>query len=154
MHPASRRYRTALRHYAFLRTVSRILCSPGSPCVKHGWKGAATLQTRALHAIGTASNSPTALAIESAPYSPPVDVLTVWSAPVNRVQSGCICGQMFSMSMELQRLSSMHPRGLGKAWTWEAQKTLKRSRRSVDRSSSSSAPRGTCVLHALRGAQC
>ena len=70
---------------------------------------------RALHAIGTASNPPAALAVESAPYSPPVDVLTVWSAPVNRVQPESICGPMLSMIIGLQRLSSMHPRGLGKA---------------------------------------
>ena len=68
---------------------------------------------RALHAIGTASNSPAALAIKSAPYSPPVDVLMVWSAPVNRVQSESICGPILSMSIGLQRLSSMHPCGLG-----------------------------------------
>ena len=94
-------------------SVLRESCSPGSPCVKHWWKGAATLQMRALHAIGTASNPPAALAIESAPCSPPVDVLTVWSALVNRVQSESICGPMLSMSIGLQRLSSMHPRGLG-----------------------------------------
>ena len=70
---------------------------------------------RALHAIGMASNPPAALAIESAPCSPPVDVLTLWSAPVNRVQSESICGPMLSMIIGLQRLSSMHPRGLGKA---------------------------------------
>ena len=70
---------------------------------------------RALHAIGTVSNPPAALAIESAPYSPRVDVLTVWSALVNRVQSESICGPIFSMSIGLQRLSSMQPRGLGMA---------------------------------------
>ena len=79
------------------------------------FEGVALLQLRSLDANNTAANSPAALAIESAPYSPPVDVLTVWSAPVNRVQSGSICGPMFSMSMGLQRLSSMNPRGLGKA---------------------------------------
>ena len=92
-----------------------LLCSPGRPCVEHWWKGAATLQMRALHAIGTASNPPAALAIESAPYSPRVDMLTVWSALVNRVQSESICGLIFSMSIGLQVLSSMQPRGLGMA---------------------------------------
>ena len=87
----------------------------GRPFVKHWWKGVATLQMRALHAIGTASNPPAALAIESAPYSPPVDVLTVWSAPVNRVQSESICGPIFSMSIGLQRLWPMTPHGLGMA---------------------------------------
>ena len=87
-----------------LLAVGTRICSPGSPCVKHWWKGAARLQIRALHAIGTASEPPASHAFKPAPYSLPVDVLTVWSAPVNRVQSGCICGPMFSMSMELQRL--------------------------------------------------
>jgi hypothetical protein len=88
---------------------------PARRCVKHWWKGVATLQMRALHAIGTASNSPAALAIESVPYSPPVDVLTVCLAPVNRVQSESVCGPTFSMSIGLQRLSSIHPCGLGMA---------------------------------------
>ena len=70
---------------------------------------------RALHAIGTASNPHAALAIESAPYSPRIDVLTVWSAPVNRVQSESICGPILSMNIGLQRLSSMQPHGLGMA---------------------------------------
>ena len=90
-------------------------CSPGSPCVKHWWKGAATLQIRALHAIGTASEPPASQAFKPAPYSPPVHVLTVCSAPVNRVQSESICGPIFSMSIGLQRLSSMPPHGLGMA---------------------------------------
>ena len=42
-----------------------------------GTYSAATLQMRAVHAIGTASNPPAALAIESAPHSPRVDMLTV-----------------------------------------------------------------------------
>ena len=115
----------AILHSAFnffvrdhLRTVATPstsvgLCSPGRPCVKHWWKGAATLQMSALHAIGTASNPPATLAIESAPYSSPVDVLTVCSAPVNRVQSESVCGPIFSMSIGLQRLWPMPPRGLG-----------------------------------------
>ena len=68
---------------------------------------------RALHAIGTASKPPASQAFKPAPYSPPVHVLTVWSAPVNRVQSESICGPIFSMSMGLQRLSLMHPHDLG-----------------------------------------
>ena len=83
-----------LRRYARLRFL-RESCSPGSPCVKHWWKGAARLQIRALHAIGTASESPASHAFKPAPYSLPVDVLTVWSAPVNRVQSDAFVDQCF-----------------------------------------------------------
>ena len=74
---------------------SRGSCSPGSRCVKHWWKGAVTLQIRALRAIGTASKPPASQAFKPAPYSPPVHVLTVCSAPVNRVQSESICGTIF-----------------------------------------------------------
>ena len=95
--------------------VLRESCSPGSPCVKHWWKGAATLQMRALHAIGTASEPPASQAFKTAPYSPPVHVLTVCSAPVNRVQSESICGPIISMSIGLQRLWPMPPHGLGMA---------------------------------------
>ena len=87
----------------------------GRPFVKHWWKGVATLQMRALHAIGTASNPPAALAIESGPYSSPVDVLTLCSALVDRVQSESSCGPMLSMSIGLQMLLSMPPHGLGMA---------------------------------------
>ena len=117
--------RHAVLHSAFiffvrdhLRTVaapstSGSPCSPGRPCVKHWWKGAATLQIRALHAIGTSSKHPASQAFKPAPYSPPVHVLTVCSAPVNRVQSESVCGPTFSMSIGLQRLSSMNLCGLG-----------------------------------------
>ena len=91
------------------------LCSPGSRCVKHWWKGAATLQIRALHAIGTASEPPASQSFKPAPYSPPVHVLTVCSAPVNHVQSESICGPIISMILGLQRLSSMPSHGLGMA---------------------------------------
>ena len=128
------------------------LCSPGCARVKHWWKGAAKLQIRSLRGIGTVSKRPASQDFKPAPYSPPAHVLTVCSAPVNRVQSESIFGPIVSMSMGLQRLPSMHPRGLGTAWTWEAQQTLKRSRRSVDWSSSSSAPRGTCTACAQRSA--
>ena len=70
---------------------------------------------RALHAIGIASKPPASQAFKDTPPAHPIHVLTVWSAPVNRVQSESICGPMLSMSIGLQRLSSMHPRGLGKA---------------------------------------
>ena len=69
--------------------------APGSRCVKQWWKGAPTLQIRALHAIGTASNPPASQAFKPAPYSSPVDVLTVCSAPVNRVQSESIRGYQY-----------------------------------------------------------
>ena len=97
---------------SFLR---RLFFTPGSACVKHWWKGAATLQIRALHAVGTASKPPASQAFKPAPYSPPVHVLTVCSAPVNRVQSESICGPMLSMSIGLQMLLSMPPHGLGMA---------------------------------------
>ena len=106
VHPASRSGDTR-------SPKNQQLCSPGSRCVKHWWKVAATLQMRALHAIGTASEPPASQAFKPAPYSPPVHVLTVCSAPVNRVQSESICGPIFPMSIGLQRLSSMHPHGLG-----------------------------------------
>ena len=77
------------------------LCSPGSPCVEHWWKGAATLQMRALCTIGTASKPPASQAFKPAPYCPPVHVLTVCSAPVNRMQSESICGPTISMSIGL-----------------------------------------------------
>ena len=70
---------------------------------------------RALHAIGMTTNPPAALAIENAPYSPPVHVLTVCSAPVNRVQSESIYGPIFFMDIGLLRLCSVHPHGLGMA---------------------------------------
>ena len=108
VHPASRSGDTR-------SSVSRQPSTPGSPCVKHWWKGAATLQIRALHAIGTASEPPASQAFKPAPYSPPVHVLTVCSAPVNRVQSESICGPIISMIIGLQRLSSMPPHGLGMA---------------------------------------
>ena len=108
VHPVSRSRDTR-------SSVQILQCSPGSPCVEHWWKGAATLQIRALHAIGTASEPPASQAFKPAPYSPPVHVLTVCSAPVNRVQSESICGPIFSMIIGLQRLSSMHPHGLGMA---------------------------------------
>ena len=108
VHPASRSGDTR-------SPAARRSCSPGSPCVKHWWKGAATLQMRALHAIGTASEPPASQAFKPAPYSPPVHVLTVCSAPVNRVQSESICGPTISVSIELQRLWSMPPHGLGMA---------------------------------------
>ena len=90
-------------------------CSPSSPCVKHWWKGAATLQIRSLRGIGTISKHPASQDFKPAPYSPPVHVLTVCSAHVNRVQSESVCGPTFSMSIGLQRLSSMNPCGLGMA---------------------------------------
>ena len=106
VHPASRSGDT--RSFAARRS-----CSPGSPCVKHWWKGAATLQMRALCTIGTASKPPASQAFKPAPYCPPVHVLTVSSAPVNRMQSESICGPTISMSIGLQRLWPMTPRGLG-----------------------------------------
>ena len=53
--------------------------------------------------------------LQDTPPAHPIHVLTVWSAPVNRVQSESICGPIFSMNIGLQRLSSMQPRGLGMA---------------------------------------
>ena len=105
------RSRRAFSNCSFIER--RHYCSSGSPCVKHWWKGAATLQMRAFCTIGTASKPPASQAFKPAPYCPPVHVLMVGSAPVNRVQSESICGPILSMSIGLQRLSSMHPCGLG-----------------------------------------
>ena len=66
------------------------LCSPGRPCVKHWWEGAATLQIRALHAIGTASEPPASQAFKPTPYSPPVHALTVLLALVDPSYKVCV----------------------------------------------------------------
>ena len=106
--------RHAVLHSAFiffvrdhLRTVaapstSGSPCSSGWPCVKHWWKGAATLQIRALHAIGTASEPPASQAFKPAPYSLPVHVLTVLLALVDRVQSGSMNGSTTSKHMMIE----------------------------------------------------
>ena len=125
VHPASRSGDT--RSFAARRS-----CSPGSPCVKHWWKGAATLQMRALCTIGTASKPPASQAFKPAPYCPPVHVLTVCSAPVNRVQSESVCGPIFSSYFGLQRCCSMPPHGMGMACKWERRRMLRGRSRSVE----------------------
>ena len=79
-----------------------LFCCPGRPCVILWCKGATRLQIRALRAIGIDSKPPASQAFKPAPYCPPVHVLTVCSAPVNRMQSGSINGSTTSIDIMVE----------------------------------------------------
>ena len=127
---------------------------PQSPCVVYSIHGLVALLLRFSVVVVGAVEPLAAQAFERARLWHLHDVPPTRSSLLDRGEQDVICGPIFSWCFGLQRRGLMPPHGLGIACTWEEQRTSRGRSRSVDRSSSSSAPRGTCVLHALRGAQC
>ena len=71
------------------------------------------LLLRSFGAVSGKDEPPAAQAFERTHLSDPHHVLTLRSALVDRVAQDGVFGPIFSMSMGLQRLSSMHPHALG-----------------------------------------
>ena len=71
------------------------------------------LLLRSFGAVGGKDEPPAAQAFKLTHLSHPHHVPTLRSALVDRVAQDGVFGSRISMSMGLQRLSSMHPDGLG-----------------------------------------
>ena len=71
------------------------------------------LLLRSFGAVGGKDEPPAAQAFKLTHLSHPHHVPTLRSALVDRVAQDGVFGPIFSMSMGLQRLSSMNPHGLG-----------------------------------------
>ena len=71
------------------------------------------LLLRSFGAVGGKDEPPAAQAFKLTHLSHPHHVPTLRSALVDRVAQDGVLGPIFSIVMGLQRLSSMHPHGLG-----------------------------------------